>query len=225
MNRLVGILLACSLSACTQVGCATTGGSLSLPASPIIPYDAGIIIGSRSLDSSGSACVVAPTLAVTAAHVVHAKDQQLEWFHTRLRVGGMVHVFAFNGPKDLATISPDEGVFPVVAPIAKEAPVAGEEVRIIGMMEHFQTIFTGHVLGVEENGALILDAMIYPGTSGGCIFNMKGEVIGVAQRVEWVPGMSPGQRGWSAGHRLWGLVVEAPPVKEKEVPSEAPSGS
>lgn len=69
-------------------------------------------------------------------------------------------------------------------PIAKEEAEIGEDVFAIGNPKGLEATLTkGIISGYRENGRIQIDAEIEHGSSGGPLFNMKGEVIGINTEI------------------------------------------
>lgn len=64
--------------------------------------------------------------------------------------------------------------------IAKKAPRVGEDIFAIGSPKGLSNSFTkGTISGFRENDRIQIDATIDRGSSGGPLFNLQGEVIGI----------------------------------------------
>lgn len=71
-----------------------------------------------------------------------------------------------------------------VLPIAKEESEIGEDIFAIGNPLGLEATLTrGIISGYRENGRIQIDAEIEHGSSGGPLFNMKGEVIGINTEI------------------------------------------
>lgn len=208
------------LSGLLLMGCAPKG----LQVTPSINVDAALVIGVKAQNSMGSACAVAPTLALTVAHVVETKDAQVEWWSLAKKVNGRAKVQVLNLSRDAATITPADGVeFPAIVPIAKKPPQIGEEVRMLGVMDAYPTVFIGRVLGIDPSGELEIDGMVFPGTSGSCILNTKNELVGIVAGMEGNPGREAiVQRAWVYAIPAWNLVLNIPlPQRKENTPENA----
>jgi S1-C subfamily serine protease len=133
-------------------------------------------------------------LILTAAHVVHlAEDVAVRW------VGGEVssaRIVSSNPGADLALIRADRvpaGVIPLTLADSDRVRV-GDEVFVIGApRSHAHSLSVGHVSarrvpkdlfgGIEPVELLQTDAAINEGNSGGPMFNMAGEVVGVVSHI------------------------------------------
>jgi len=133
---------------------------------------------------------------VTAAHVVHTADQVEAVFPSGQRIQGRV---LGSAPwADIALIQLDrspEKVKPVKFGNSDHMSV-GEEIFIVGApLGISHTLTVGHISARRKanrlHGAIDLssgeffqtDAAIYQGNSGGPMFNMKGEVIGIVSHM------------------------------------------
>jgi len=140
---------------------------------------------------------------MTAAHVVQmAEDVAVRW------VTGDVspaRVVSTNPSADVAIIRAEQvpaSVAPLVLADSDRVRV-GEQVFIIGApMSYAHSLTVGHVSarrapedlfgGIEPVELLQTDAAINEGNSGGPMFNMKGEVIGVVSHILSTSGGSQG---------------------------------
>jgi S1-C subfamily serine protease len=131
---------------------------------------------------------------MTAAHVVQTADRVAVQFQD----GGKLyaaHVVASSIRADLALLQLDQ--FPVALTPAKlgnsDSLSVGDEIIVIGApygLGHSLTV--GHVSGRLSSGGIVsggamemiqTDAAINMGNSGGPMFNMKGEVVGIVSRI------------------------------------------
>ncbi len=131
---------------------------------------------------------------VTAAHVVQVADE----VSVRFVTGDVVtaRVLASDPSADVALIKVDTvpaGIEPVVLGDSDSAKV-GEEVFVIGAPYGIaHSLTAGHVSGrrtpsqlfggFEQVELLQTDAAINQGNSGGPMFNMRGEVIGIVSHI------------------------------------------
>jgi hypothetical protein len=94
-------------------------------------------------------------------------------------------VVSREADRDLAIVQPVEGLFPHPAPIAKRAPIIGEEVIIDGLIDDGRaTQFYGRVVQTDQTGELIIFAPVWWGSSGGCIKSLKtGEVYAIVSHT------------------------------------------
>jgi S1-C subfamily serine protease len=128
---------------------------------------------------AGTACVVGPGILYTAGHIAEHGNLSI--------VSGPVTapavVFALDKKKDFAILKV-EGVPLVSAPIAPQPPEQGEEVMLSGFLINNpkRVPYIGRILDInnENGGHLEIDGTIYPGTSGSCVLNKRGEVVGIA---------------------------------------------
>jgi len=131
---------------------------------------------------------------LTAAHVVHlAEDVAVRWATGDVSPATIV---SSNPSVDLAIIKA-ETIPPSVTPLVladSDAVRVGEQVFIIGApLSYAHTLTVGHVSarrtpddlfgGIEPVELLQTDAAINEGNSGGPMFNMDGEVIGVVSHI------------------------------------------
>ncbi|MCU0303588.1 MAG: trypsin-like peptidase domain-containing protein [Thermoanaerobaculales bacterium] len=133
-------------------------------------------------------------LILTAAHVVHlAEDVAVRWLDGEVSAAVIV---SSNPGADLALIRADRvpvGVKPLTLADSDRVRV-GDEVFVIGApRSHAHSLSVGHVSarraptdlfgGIEPVELLQTDAAINEGNSGGPMFNLDGEVIGVVSHI------------------------------------------
>jgi len=142
-------------------------------------------------------------LIMTAAHVVHlAEDVAVRWVTGDVSKAAIV---SSNPNADVAIIraeSVPESVEPLVLGDSDRVRI-GDEVFVIGApMSYAHTLTVGHVSarrtpedlfgGLEPVELLQTDAAINEGNSGGPMFNMDGQVIGVVSHILSKSGGSQG---------------------------------
>ena len=130
---------------------------------------------------------------MTAAHVVQTADKiAVEFQDGKLYPA---HVVASSVRADLALLQLDQT--PIMLSPAKlgnsDSLAVGDEVIVIGApygLGHSLTV--GHISGRHRTGGIVsggpmellqTDAAINMGNSGGPMFNMKGEVVGIVSRI------------------------------------------
>jgi len=151
-------------------------------------------VGLTTIPGLGSGVLIsADGKIMTAAHVVQTADKVAVQF-----VDGKLypaHVVASSLRADVALLQLDQ--FPVAlspSPVGNSDSLdIGEEIIVIGApygLDHSLTV--GHVSGrmpadlVVSGGPMEMiqtDAAINQGNSGGPMFNMKGEVVGIVSRI------------------------------------------
>ena len=131
---------------------------------------------------------------MTAAHVVQTADRVAIQFQEEGKLYA-AHVVASSVRADLALLQLDQ--FPIGLTPARlgnsDSLVVGDEIIVIGApygLGHSLTV--GHVSGRIAGGGIVsgaamemiqTDAAINMGNSGGPMFNMKGEVVGIVSRI------------------------------------------
>lgn len=159
---------------------------------------------------------------LTAAHVVSRADIVLVELGDGKKI--RARVMSSMVPADLALIRLQE--VPHKLPVAKlgesDAVKTGEEVVVIGApygLEH--TLTTGHVSGrrlletdfaLEPIEFLQTDAAINQGNSGGPMFNVQGEVIGVVSHILSESGGSQGMGFAVTSAAVRKLMLDQPPL-------------
>jgi S1-C subfamily serine protease len=156
-----------------------------------------------SMQALGSGVLVAGGKVLTAAHVVQTADAVMVEFPHEVRV--RARIIASDPAADLALLqleSVPAGIAPVELGDSDQAEV-GDPVFVVGApfgITH--TLTVGHVsarrksnitsAGMVETELFQTDAAINHGNSGGPMFNMHGEVIGVVSHIISTSGGSEG---------------------------------
>lgn len=151
-------------------------------------------VGLTTIPGLGSGVVISGDGKImTAAHVVQTADKVAVQFVDGKRYAA--HVVASSLRADVALLQLDQ--FPVglsPAPVGNSDSLdIGDEIIVIGApygLDHSLTV--GHISGrmpadlVVSGGPMEMiqtDAAINQGNSGGPMFNMKGEVVGIVSRI------------------------------------------
>lgn len=145
---------------------------------PRVGYGSGVVF--RRVDPSG----VTRWFAWTAAHVVSEVD--------RLDVDGIkAKVLARNEDLDVALVSLDTSPDRASAKFSFDVPELGQEIFVVGSPYgpgYRNRIFFGRVSGVDERLAIenwrwgkcdLFSGSVYPGNSGGPVFDEHGKVLGL----------------------------------------------
>lgn len=125
----------------------------------------------------GSGVIIAPNRVLTAKHVAEIPEIKVN--------GKPTKVLAVSETDDVAVLEAD--VACPCAPVARDLQI-GEEIVIAGypmqhIIEGILVRMRGEFLGyIKENFALFT-GFAMPGSSGGGIFNRKGELVGVVSGV------------------------------------------
>lgn len=139
--------------------------------------------------------------ALTAAHVVDPRpfDMSVAPYESRWSDGdghsGVADPVVVFRSSDLAIIErEDHKPFLRAYPLAKEKPLAGDRIFILAYDQETKPsalsphLVEGKVIRVIADN-LILDENSKPGSSGGCVLNERGEVVGI---VAWGREMADG---------------------------------
>lgn len=156
-----------------------------------------------SANGLGSGVVIsADGLIVTAAHVVHTADSlHVEFDDGIKRQGKIISSLPWA---DLALVKVDN--LPETAKVAKLGDSGkvdiGEQVFVIGApLGLNKSLTVGYISGFHPVGSrpsatmaefFQTDAAINPGNSGGPMFNMSGDIIGIASHIQTQSGGSQG---------------------------------
>lgn len=157
--------------------------------------------------------------AFTAAHVIDHRpfDNDVaptgaRWSDGQGNSGSFVPANTTSGwlvlqESDLAVVRRTDGkVFPNPYPLAKKPPLPGAYVFILGYNDGSKKnalepkITRGKVIRIVANN-LVLDEDSKPGSSGGCVLNEDGEVVGI---VAWGSQFYDGSIGIAPG--VWASI-------------------
>lgn len=168
--------------------------------------------------AAGHACPIGAERALTSAHVVDLRpfEGSVDLFPYRWQskgVSGVTSGGAVSLSADLAEIRPNRP-FPVVYGVAKNPPSPGDRVWIQGYDfrkgkdAYGPRIWEVKVLRVIA-GHIIMDRAADEGTSGSCVFNASGEVVGI---LNWGVRVHNGDEvGVAAG--IWGSFLPRSPLE------------
>ncbi len=172
------------------------------------------------------------TMAVTAGHCVDMRpfDESVGFFGAQWSDGdghsGLAIPYKADSWRDVAYLTNNgDEEFPHVYKIAEEAPKPGDVLHAIG--PDFRD--KKRALGDREYAPvtirlranhIAMDENTGPGSSGGCVLNDKGEVVGVVSA--YFETDSPGTFGYAVG--LWGNLLTLKPWKPEPKPKDDPDG-
>ena len=138
----------------------------------------------RTDEYEGSGFLVDPAgLVVTNNHVVEFSHYLAVLFDQKHKV--TARLLAANPGKDIAVLwvnlhaFPDAVIAPLVPSQAASQVVVGERVFTIGSPRGKEKVLTSGVISKVENTSIFSDININPGSSGGPLFNLRGEVTGI----------------------------------------------
>lgn len=127
----------------------------------------------------------APDILVTNRHVLENADSVIAESDNGVLFEAL-GVLAADPETDLALLKFDVQIADPLVP-ANEMPRRGDPVAAIGSPLGFKNVISfgniGAVLETEERSELVFTAPISAGSSGGALFNMRGEVIGVTAEM------------------------------------------
>jgi len=129
--------------------------------------------------SSGSGFFIGEGIGVTNYHVL--ADSQEAYIQIGEDLYEITHVLSKSYPANLDyVIFKTEYKNNRSLSIAGSNPLVGEDIFAIGSPKGLSNSLTkGTISGFRENRRIQIDATIDHGSSGGPLFNMKGEVIGI----------------------------------------------
>jgi V8-like Glu-specific endopeptidase len=149
--------------------------------------------------SMAQACPVSPYLALTAGHVVDPSPfnmgvSLLPYMGQSAVWQGIIQGLRTYWTMDLAWAFPDTD-FPSWYELGSE-PKAGERLWWVGYdwrnaKRGFERrLFSGEVTR-SVAGTLFIDAETYPGSSGSCVLNAEGKVVGIISAVTGMESQEP----------------------------------
>ena len=177
---LLALLLSLPFLGCKTV---TTRGPQRVDTFSLSPVPLPHLSLTRTEDGpSASACPIGATLAWTALHVVDQNPRPTRWEmddpYGHPNAGGF-EVLSRYPARDLALISSTTGAFPHHWTLAQKPPFPGEKVVTLGkIMGNQRVLDRGHVLAIYD-GEMLVSGDSMPGSSGGCVLDSSGEVVGV----------------------------------------------
>lgn len=141
-------------------------------------------------DYTGTAFLVQPRLMITAQHVVESASR------IRVDLDGMVldaDVRGIDPDADLALLRLEQRVDGHVFDFAAEDAIPGTRVAAIGYpLDEPKTLTEGTISGLDReidtesgsfDGMVQTDTAINPGSSGGPLVDLSGDVVGVADAI------------------------------------------
>jgi trypsin-like peptidase len=154
------------------------------------PPDTTKIISVSGRFALAHVCPIGPDVAVTAAHVVDPSplNPQVSVYPLRgsnFEGSWILSPWRVYQHEDIALVSPIVGgTFPNYYHLASAPPSIGEKLYWLGFdwrekgKAFARRVFSGEVLRLVAS-LIILDTKTDPGSSGSCILNQAGEVVGV----------------------------------------------
>jgi len=141
---------------------------------------ANVVIVNPTKGCAGSGTTInvdGKTYIISAGHL----DAPTDEFFVREGYGyRAIKLIKVNHEVDLALFEYVDGYVDLtVAPIAVEEPKVGDAIWAVGNPAMLEDAVTGGTLVKKVGYVYFIDAKIYYGSSGGGLFNTKGELIGV----------------------------------------------
>lgn len=157
----------------------------------VLPVASGTLVELQSDSSHGSGVIVSPDgMIYTAAHVVRQITSDKRCF-VILPSGEriMCTLLSLDVEQDIALLQLDQVVkpYPTFALLVSSLPRVGEWVFALGHSGGYDAqrgpgVRLGRVVSIKE-GIIQTDCKMIGGDSGGGLFNMKGQLIGIHSTV------------------------------------------
>jgi S1-C subfamily serine protease len=166
----------------------------ALPAACLIIVNQSGTEGSAST-WTGSGFLIQPGVVVTSAHVLPSINSQ---HLIKVSFDGIsqfnAEILSNNEEVDIGTLRVDPSLKITPPPIAKQVPIPGESIAVLGAPEGWENVITvGHVSAVNKtpqhlpdpswNQLIFIDSDIYEGSSGSMVINNSGEIIGMVMGI------------------------------------------
>jgi S1-C subfamily serine protease len=137
------------------------------------------------------------TYILTCAHVVAASedftaepDMSINKLEVKYTINGKETAYEaflvkYDSANDIALIKINTNDSRLeVAPIAYFEPEQGDVIYVVGNpLSHERNLSKGIISSLREKGFYVTDALTTFGNSGGSLFNVKGELIGIPESV------------------------------------------
>lgn len=130
--------------------------------------------------SIAHACPISKTEAITNRHVI-GQGEPAAWRSPLDGSGGNLTILYADARFDIVVVKSDVP-FPYWAPLSTQLPKRGDKVRMLGYdtdrlgkpPKEVEAKVTGYLAG-----QILFDASSGPGSSGGCVINSSGELVGI----------------------------------------------
>ncbi len=124
----------------------------------------------------GTGIVVAQGFVLTNFHLLHSGYAVT----VNKKSAQIVKVDPLN---DLALLATNTGnIAPIT--IAKTA-IQDERIIVIGNpLDHKGMVVRGRITAIDDDGTIYIDAHVFFGNSGGGMYNLKGQLVGVVRGIE-----------------------------------------
>ncbi len=174
-----------------------------------------------STKGEGSGVLISGNLVLTAAHVVHGMDNLQVVFYDGKIISAKVISSDVNADLSLIELESEHDHFkPALLGNSDEVRI-GDDVFVIGAPYNVSyTLTRGIISGRHSEGSeedfyksefFQTDAALNPGNSGGPLFNMQGEVIGIASFIKSKSGGNEGLGFTVTINSAKKIMLEKPP--------------
>lgn len=157
-------------------------------------YNAACAVKDRNMEIIGSGCLLDNGLVITAAHVIDTNDDDIieadekilnVEFGTGLITTAIVVQFGLPNfvRMDYALLEITERPKCNGLRITEEVPKLGDNLYLISCPDGQELQLTSGLYTGRGNHDSICSVPIFPGSSGGAIFNEKQEIVGIVSRI------------------------------------------
>lgn len=169
----------------------------------------------------GSGVLIADRLVLTAAHVAHGVDKLEAVFYDGVQIEAQVISSDVRADLALVKLVKPHTKFKPVKLADSDAVEVGDPVFVIGAPFNVSYTLTHGIIsgrrkvGFEENfdkaEFFQTDAALNPGNSGGPLFNMQGELIGISSFIKTTSGSNIGLGFAVTSNTAKALMLNKPP--------------
>lgn len=130
----------------------------------------------ESSEGHGSGIIVAQGFVLTNFHVLHSGSD--------IKVNGKrADIVKVDLKNDLTLLS-TETIFVAPLELAKEINLDDEVVCVGNPLAHKGMVSRGRIVAIDSNGTAFTDAHLFFGSSGGGVYSVSGELIGIVRGIE-----------------------------------------
>lgn len=157
-------------------------------------YNAACAIKNQDLDTIGSGCLLENGLVLTAAHVMDRDNDDIvsideRLFQVEFGTGLITTAVVIQAglpayvPMDFALLQITEQPEAKGLKITNKWPSLGDPLYTIGCPDGKELLLSSGIFTSRESTKGLCSVPIFPGNSGGAIFNEKQEIVGIVSRI------------------------------------------